>query len=157
MFHEITWPDGIGSDYEAFLKLEEDPVRPHIPKLVRYTKNRHTYYLTNTAPGRSNEITAIVCVAINNVLAEDEVDLFSFSELETENTYAHLYTIWSYAPRAGRNLALKTVEHIKETYRNVNRILTLSPKTDLARKFHLSNGAVELKTNETTVNFEYRI
>jgi len=83
--------------------------------------------------------------------------LFSFSELETENTYAHLYTIWSYVPRAGRNLALKTVEHIRETYSNVNRILTLSPKTDLARKFHLSNGAIELKTNETTVNFEYRI
>jgi hypothetical protein len=148
MFHEITWPDGIGSDYEAFLKLEED---------LRYTKNRHTYYLTNDAQGRSAEITAIVCVAINNILAEDEADLFSFSELETENTYAHLYTIWSYAPRAGRNLALKTVEHIKETYRNVNRILTLSPKTDLARKFHLSNGAIQLKTNETTVNFEYRI
>ena len=159
MLREITWPDGIDSDYEAFLKLKDDPVRPHIPKLVRYTKNRHTLYLTDDSPEvmASKRIQAIVCIALNNILAEDEVDLYSYSDFEHENTFAHLYTIWSYGKGAGRQLALDTVDHIKKTYPHVKRVLTLSPKTEMARKFHTKNGALELRENENTINFEYRI
>ena len=35
--------------------------------------------------------------------------------------------------------------------------VALSPLTDMARKFHLRNGAAELQVNETTQNFEYKI
>ena len=37
------------------------------------------------------------------------------------------------------------------------RYVTLSPKTEMARKFHLRNGATLLKENEFTFNFEYRL
>jgi len=40
---------------------------------------------------------------------------------------------------------------------NLNRLVTLSPLTDMARKFHLANGAKELQVNETSQNFEYDI
>ena len=40
---------------------------------------------------------------------------------------------------------------------NLNRLVTLSPLTDMARNFHLKNGAKELQVNETTQNFEYDI
>jgi hypothetical protein len=33
----------------------------------------------------------------------------------------------------------------------------LSPKTEMARKFHMKNGAVELQENDTTINYEYSI
>jgi hypothetical protein len=38
---------------------------------------------------------------------------------------------------------------------HLHRLITLSPLTDMARKFHLNNGAKELRVNKTTVNFEY--
>ena len=37
-----------------------------------------------------------------------------------------------------------------------NRYVTMSPKTEMAMKFHLSNGAVLLRENEETNNFEYK-
>ena len=39
----------------------------------------------------------------------------------------------------------------------LNRLITLSPLTEMARNFHLRNGAVELQVNEKTQNFEYKI
>ena len=35
------------------------------------------------------------------------------------------------------------------------RIITMSPKTEMARNFHYKNGARLLQTNEETVNYEY--
>ena len=40
---------------------------------------------------------------------------------------------------------------------HLNRLVTLSPLTDMARNFHLKNGAKELQVNETSQNFEYDI
>jgi len=40
---------------------------------------------------------------------------------------------------------------------HLNRLITLSPLTDMARKFHLKNGAREVQVNPTTQNFEYDI
>jgi hypothetical protein len=40
---------------------------------------------------------------------------------------------------------------------HLNRLITLSPLTDMARNFHLNNGAIELQVNEETQNFEYKI
>ena len=54
-------------------------------------------------------------------------------------------------------------ELVKEVYKmikksnHLNRLVTLSPLTEMARKFHLRNGAVELQVNETTQNFEYKV
>ncbi len=40
---------------------------------------------------------------------------------------------------------------------HLNRLVTLSPLTDMARKFHLKNGAKEISINEETQNFEYEV
>ena len=45
---------------------------------------------------------------------------------------------------------------IKES-NHLSRLITLSPLTDMARKFHLKNGAKEVQVNLTTQNFEYDI
>jgi len=33
----------------------------------------------------------------------------------------------------------------------------LSPLTEMARNFHLRNGAIEVQVNEETQNFEYKL
>ena len=40
---------------------------------------------------------------------------------------------------------------------SILRVITLSPPTDMAKKFHLRNNAIELRVNQDTVNFEYVI
>ena len=40
---------------------------------------------------------------------------------------------------------------------HLNRLVTLSPLTEMAEKFHIRNGAKLLQVNETTQNFEYEI
>jgi hypothetical protein len=45
---------------------------------------------------------------------------------------------------------------IKKT-NHLNRLVTLSPLTEMARNFHLRNGAHELQVNDKTQNFEYKI
>ncbi len=40
---------------------------------------------------------------------------------------------------------------------HITRLVTLSPKTDMARKFHLNNGASTLSNNILTDNYEYKL
>jgi hypothetical protein len=51
---------------------------------------------------------------------------------------------------------LGVAELIKNTMPDVKRFVTLSPMTDMARRFHLSNGAGVLQVNSTSVNYEYK-
>ena len=50
---------------------------------------------------------------------------------------------------------------VKEVFKKIkksnhlNRLVTLSPLTEMASKFHSRNGAKLLQVNETTQNFEY--
>ena len=37
----------------------------------------------------------------------------------------------------------------------IQRYVTLSPKTEMAKRFHMRNGAVVFRENEDTVNYEY--
>ena len=45
---------------------------------------------------------------------------------------------------------------VKES-NHLNRLVTLSPLTEMARNFHTKNGAKELQVNEESQNFEYDI
>ena len=40
---------------------------------------------------------------------------------------------------------------------HLNRLVTLSPLTAMAERFHLKNGAKLLQVNDDTQNFEYDI
>jgi predicted amidohydrolase len=44
---------------------------------------------------------------------------------------------------------------LKTEFKDLKGIVTLSPQTTMAERFHLKNGAKIRKTNETTVNYEY--
>ena len=53
-------------------------------------------------------------------------------------------------PLLGRKL-----DRIEQLFPNITRFVTLSPKTEMAEKFHLRNGAVVFRENEETINYEY--
>ena len=66
------------------------------------------------------------------------------------------YTVWS-TKKGGGKLIVKEVFKVIKKSNHLNRLVTLSPLTDMARKFHLRNGAEEIQVNESTQNFEYKI
>ena len=97
---------------------------------------------------------AMVCVSLHDFVPENVEDLAKDAESPTT---AIFYTIWSYAPGAASELLFETVEQIRKLYPTVERFVTLSPKTEMAKKFHLKNGAAVFRENETTVNYEYSV
>jgi len=126
--------------------LKDDPVRPEIPAEFRVTNNRFVSALVEEKP------RAMVCVSLHNFVPSGVQEL-ELTTLEADT--AIFYTIWSYAPGAGAELLRETVTQIKQHYPDVKNFVTLSPKTELARRFHLKNGARVMRENAETVNYEY--
>jgi hypothetical protein len=142
----------LSSDDQTLAYIADDPVRPHIPAQKRIEGNRKVFYLAN----EDNDVLAMICLAFTDGVATTELELNRYMSFKG-TTVCMFYTLWSYAPGAGRELALNIVDYIKEHYTHVTRIVTLSPKTEIARRFHLKNGAFELQVNAETINFEYPI
>lgn len=126
--------------------VKDDPVRPEIPREFRVTDNRFISALVDEHP------KAIVCVSLHDFVPSTVNDLKRTADSPTT---AIFYTIWSYAPGAGAELLRETVAGIRQQYPNVHRFVTLSPKTEMARRFHLKNGAMIMRENLDTVNYEY--
>lgn len=127
--------------------IKDDPVRPELPKEFRVGKNKFVSALVEDIP------QAMVCVSLHDFIPEDITDLVRESEVPS---VAIFYTIWSYVPGAGAELLRETVAQIKQQFPSVERFVTLSPKTEMAKRFHLKNGADVYRENPNTVNYEYR-
>ena len=138
----------------------EDPVRPELDNSFRTSYGRKIYGVKY-----QDEIHAVMCFAFTNNIPKnvDELDKMSKDAyLQSINRdfkvgqIAIAYTVWSKKKGGGRLIVKEVFKKIKKT-NHLNRLVTLSPLTDMARKFHLSNGAIEIGVNETTQNFEYKI
>jgi hypothetical protein len=128
--------------------IRDDPVRPELSKEFRVSKNKFVSVLLEEAP------RAMVCVSLHDFIPQQVEDLIQ----ETDSpTTAIFYTIWSYVPGAGSELLRETVEEIQKQFPTVTRFVTLSPKTEMAKRFHLKNGAEVFRENESTVNYEYKV
>ena len=132
-----------------FKLLQEDPVRPHIPHEKRIGPNKDIFVLEE-----ENSAGAITCVSYQQTIPDSETALFENCD---DPKVAVFYTIWSYRAGRGRQLIVDSVNYIKSNKQGVERFVTLSPKTEMARRFHLKNGATVLRENQDTVNYEYRI
>jgi hypothetical protein len=129
--------------------IKDDPVRPDIPKDFRVGPGRFVSALVD------GEIpSAMVCVNLLDFVPSSVEELGRDVE---DATTAVFYTIWSYAPGAGADLLFRTVAQIREQFPNVSNFVTLSPKTEMARRFHLKNGASVLRDNSDTVNYQYTV
>ena len=59
--------------------------------------------------------------------------------------------------KGGGKLIVKEVFKKIKKSNHLNRLITLSPLTDMAYKFHSKNGAKLIRVNENTQNFEYQV
>ena len=141
--------------------VSEDPVRPELDNLFRTSYGRKIFGVKF-----KDEIHAVMCFAFTDEIPKsvEELKLFSqdafLKNVQRDpnkvGRIAIAYTVWS-KKRGGGKLIVKEVYKMIKKSNHLNRLITLSPLTDMARKFHLRNGAVELQVNETTQNFEYKV
>jgi hypothetical protein len=146
MLHTITTLDD-----PLLALIKDDPVRPDIPLEFRVSSDAEVFVLL--ADDQYALPQAVVCVAYKSSVPKDVIELAAVS-LDTA-TVAVFYTIWSYAPGAGRRLIQAAQRHIRAHRKTVKTYVTLSPPTDMARVFHLRNGAGVLSVNLHTVNYIY--
>tara|TARA_Y100000816_G_scaffold65355_1_gene43403 strand:+ start:2507 stop:3106 length:600 start_codon:yes stop_codon:yes gene_type:complete len=140
--------------------ISDDPVRPELSNDFRTSYGRKIFGVKY-----KDEIHAVMCFAFTNKIPKtvDELDQFSKDAfLQSVNRdqnvgkIAIAYTVWS-KKKGGGKLIVKQVYKMIKKSNHLNRLVTLSPLTEMARKFHLRNGAVELQVNEETQNFEYKV
>jgi hypothetical protein len=127
--------------------IKDDPVRPHIPLEQRINDAAEILILR-----AGEEVLAATCMQWLSEIPADEQDLIGMGK---DKNVAVFYTIWSYSPGAGAALLRQAAEWLLNDYPTIKSIVTLSPPTEMARKFHLKNGATVHKTNETSVNYKY--
>ena len=139
---------------------EEDPVRPELDNEFRTGFGRKIYGVEY-----QGEIHAVMCFAYTNEIPK------SVDELEKLSTDAFLqsamrdqkggqiaiaYTVWSKKKGGGKLIVKEVFKKIKKS-NHLNRLVTLSPLTEMATNFHVRNGAKLVQINETTQNFEYKV
>jgi hypothetical protein len=127
--------------------IKDDPVRPHIPLEQRINDAAEILILK-----AGEEILAATCMQWLKDIPEDEQDLIDMGK---DKEVAVFYTIWSYSPGAGQALIKAAAEWLLKDYKDIKNIVTLSPQTEMAKKFHHKNGAKTLRENATSVNYEY--
>tara|TARA_B100001093_G_scaffold272265_1_gene260232 strand:+ start:388 stop:903 length:516 start_codon:yes stop_codon:yes gene_type:complete len=139
---------------------EEDPIRPELDNDFRTSHGRKIYGVKY-----KNEICAIMCFGFTNDIPKslDELDLMtkdahlqSIRRDQKVGKIAIAYTVWSKKKGGGKLIVKEVFKKIKKS-NHLNRLVTLSPLTDMAKNFHLRNGAIELQVNKETQNFEYKI
>ena len=138
----------------------EDPVRPELDVSFRTSNGRKIYGVKY-----KKEIHAVMCFAFTNKVPKNvkELDIFSQdahlqSTLRGQNVgqIAIAYTVWSKKKGGGKLIVNEVFKKIKKS-NHLNRLVTLSPLTKMATKFHSKNGAKLLQVNESSQNFEYEI
>ena len=128
-----------------------DPVRPELGVSYKTYPGRNVYGLKD----ESDDYVAFCCVARTWDVPQDIMTLSSLTS--EEGTVCVPYTVWSLRKGAGSAIINELLRLIRESDDGIKRVVTLSPVTEMARKFHLKNGAKQVCRNIATVNFEYTI
>ena len=152
--------------------IKDDPVRLKLFKdnSKRFEDPFHVYAEINDETG---EIAAVVCTIICKFVPQDEyqIKLVAMGKTkqieeqlkEREEMHGELgvvlcpYSIWSYQRGHGRKLITNLLEAAPILHPEVDAVITMSPHTDTAMRFHLNNGAGIFSTNDACVNYEYEV
>ena len=138
----------------------EDPVRPELDNKFRTGYGRKIYGVEY-----QGEIHAVMCFAYTNEIPKsvEELEMLSTDAFlqtamrdQTGGQIAIAYTVWSKKKGGGKLIVKEVFKKIKKS-NHLNRLVTLSPLTEMATKFHTRNGAKLVQINETTQNFEYKV
>jgi hypothetical protein len=144
-----------------FIDVSEDPVRPELSLEFRQAYGRKIYGIKD----EEGDIAAVMCFAFTHDVptSVEEMDTMSrdaamqaVHRAGVQGSMAIAYTVWAKKKGGGKHMVNEVYKMIKQSS-HLHRLITLSPLTDMARKFHLKNGAKEVQVNLTTQNFEYDI
>lgn len=127
--------------------IKDDPIRPYLSIEWRTQPGRKIYSIY-----KEDSPAAIICTALTTHVPTDEEELETYTS--EKGKIAIFYTVWSYEKGAGREIVFDVAKHMVENF-NVTRLITLSPKTEMAKRFHLKNGAFVLQENQSSINYEY--
>ena len=139
----------------------EDPVRPELSLIFRRSYGRKIFGVKD----EEGDIASIICFAFTHDVPKtvEEMELMSKDaaiqathRAGQQGSIAIAYTVWAKKKGGGKHIVNEVYKMVKES-NHLNRLVTLSPLTEMARRFHLKNGAKELQVNEKTQNFEYDI
>lgn len=130
--------------------IKDDPVRSEIPIDHRINEDAEIYALWN-----NTELGAVTCVSYTEGIPGSIEEMYSLSSPFMDTVV--FYTIWSYTKGSGRELIINASESILKEYPTIKNIVTLSPKTEMAEKFHIRNGAWHFRENTDTVNYAYKL
>ena len=144
-----------------YIDVSEDPVRPELSLEFRQAYGRKIYGIKD----EEGDIAAVMCFAFTHGIPKsvEEMDAMSkdaamqaVHRAGVQGSIAIAYTVWAKKKGGGKHMVNEVYKMIKESH-HIDRLITLSPLTDMARKFHLKNGAKEVQVNLTTQNFEYEV
>jgi len=125
--------------------IKDDPVRPTLSYAWRKSVGE-IYYI-----GEEDDPSAIVCVAMTTYIPKDARDI----AISDRGLYAIPYSVWSYKKGAGGQIIMDLRDWA--IHNGWERLVTMSPKTDMAHRFHIKNGALLIKHNKTSRNYEYAL
>ena len=137
-----------------FLKtIEQDPIRP--VELLGDPKRRFEMpfevYALVEKQGFGVATNAVACIAHAWFVPQTEDDLMEIGQDSEGGNIIVPYSLWSNKKGCG-TLMINALLH---KFKDAGKIITMSPKTEMAQKFHESNGAVLIQSNEESNNFEY--
>ena len=127
--------------------IKDDPVRPNITIENRINDRASIYLWTE-----DDAILAAVCVSLCEAVPESELSMLATQEGELSVAVA--YTIWSYSAGAAQKLIFAVRDQLPQS---IKKMVTLSPQTAMAQRFHEKNGARLIRANADTWNFEYNL
>ena len=144
-----------------YIDISEDPVRPELSLEFRQAYGRKIYGIKDA----EGDIAAVMCFAFTHNIPKSVEEMDTMSKdaaLQAthrgglQGSIAIAYTVWAKKKGGGKHMVNEVYKMIKQS-NHLNRLVTLSPITDIATKLHAKNGAKQVQVNLTTQNFEYDI
>ena len=146
----------------SYIDVTEDPVRPELDLTFRTSYGRKIFGLYGS---NEKDLHAVICIAFTSDIPKSVEDMDKKSQdaylqsIHRENMagpIAVAYTVWAKKKGGGKHILNEIYKKFKRE-KHIDRLVTLSPMTDMAHDFHIKNGAKLIQVNEDTQNFEYNI
>ena len=143
------------------IDVTEDPVRPELSVEFRKSNGKRILGLRDD----EGDTAAIICIAFTNDVpaSVEEMALMSHDAYNQSilrgglvGRIAIAYTVWARKKGGGKHILNEVYKKFKREH-HIDRLVTLSPLTEMAERFHIKDGAKLLRRNDTTQNFEYDI
>jgi len=128
--------------------IKDDPIRKNLPLDFRINEHSQMFAYWN-----KDSLGSVCCVRYTQGIPESIDDMQNKSSDDSDTVT--FYTVWSYSKGSGRTIINQATDWILEKNKNIKNVVTLSPKTEMAEKFHLSNGAFKYRENSDTINYAY--